>query len=239
VPTPADVLATLLRSDPARPRITFYDDSVNVGERIELSAKVLANWVSKAANLLQDELEVGPRSVVRLDLPAQHWRTLYWALAVWSVGATLDVQGGQAAQLLVTTDPDAASSADTDAAVLVTLAALARQHPDPMPDGVIDEARDLSTFADHFDPLVEPAADDDALVDGYGTHSYADVVPDLRWDKGSRVHVTGSPATTLRRALAAWAVDGSVVLVLGPESAGMAARLESEGVTLDLPESWL
>ena len=239
MPTPADVLADLLRNDPARPRVTFYDDSVNVGERIELSAKVLTNWVSKAANLLQEELELGPGSVVRLELPAQHWRTLYWALAVWSVGATLDVQGSQPAQLLVTTDADAASSASTDAAVLVTLAALARQHPDPVPDGVIDEARDLSTYADHFDAWVEPTPDDDALVDGYGTHSYADVVPDLRWEQGSRVHVTGSPATTLRRSLAAWAVDGSVVLVLGPESANLAARLESEGVTLDLPESWL
>jgi uncharacterized protein (TIGR03089 family) len=239
VPTPAHVLAELLRNDPARPRVTFYDDSVNAGERIELSAKVLANWVSKAANLLQEELELGPGSVVRIELPAQHWRMLYWALAVWSVGATLDVQGGRPAQLLVTTEPDAAASADTDAAVLVTLAALARQHPSPVPDGVIDEARELSTYADHFDAWVEPATDDDALVDAYGTHSYADVVPDLRWEKGSRVHVTGGPATALRRCLAAWTVDGSVVLVLGPESASMAARLESEGVTLDLPESSL
>ena len=91
MPTPADVLAQLVRSDPARPRVTFYDDSVNAGERIELSAKVLANWVSKAANLLTEELEIERGDVVRLDLPAQHWRSLYWALAVWSVGATLDV----------------------------------------------------------------------------------------------------------------------------------------------------
>jgi uncharacterized protein (TIGR03089 family) len=239
VPTPAHVLADLLHSDPARPRVTFYDDSVNVGERIELSAKVLANWVSKAANLLQEELGLGPASVVRLELPAQHWRTLYWALAVWSVGATLDVQESRPAQLLVTTNTDAASTADTDATVLVTLAALARQHPDPVPDGVIDEARELSTYADHFDAWAEPAPGDDALIDDYGTHSYADVVPDLRWPNGSRVHVTGGPAMALRRALAAWAVDGSVVLVLGPESERMAARLASEGVTLDLPESLL
>jgi len=30
------------------------------GERIELSGRVLANWVAKAANLLQDDLDAGP-----------------------------------------------------------------------------------------------------------------------------------------------------------------------------------
>ena len=234
MPTPAHVLADLLQSDPARPRLTFYDDSINVGERIELSAKVLANWVSKAANLLQEELDLGPGSVVRLDLPAQHWRSLYWALAVWSVGATLDVHGSRPAQLLVTADPDAASTADTDATVLVTLAALARQHPDAVPDGVIDEASELSTYADRFDAWAEPSSDDEALVDGDSTESYADVVPDLGWPTSPRVHVTGDLATTLRRTLAAWAVDGSAVLVLGPDESRLPARLASEGVTIDL-----
>jgi uncharacterized protein (TIGR03089 family) len=239
VPTPAHVLADLLRSDPARPRVTFYDDSVTVGERIELSAKVLANWVSKAANLLQEELELGPGSVVRLELPAQHWRTLYWALAVWSVGATLDVREGGHAQLLVTADPQRAADADAEAVVLVTLAGLARRHPDPVPDDVIDEARDLSTYADRFEAWEEPGPGDVALVDISGARSYADVVPDPGWPSGSRVHVTGDPGSTLRHALAAWAVDGSVVMVLGPDEARMPARLASEGVTLDLANTSL
>jgi uncharacterized protein (TIGR03089 family) len=234
MPTPADVLAALLRSDPSRPRVTFYDDSVNVGERIELSAKVLANWVSKAANLLAEELEIGPGAVVRLDLPAQHWRSLYWALAVWSVGATLDVRHDGPAQLLVTTDARRAVSTEGEATVLVTLAALARRHADPVPDDVIDEARDLSTYADQFEPWEEPGLDDDALVDDGGARTYADVVPEPGWPTGSRVHVTGDLATTLQRTLAAWAVDGSVVLVLGPDASRMPARLASEGVTIDL-----
>ncbi|MDQ6715007.1 MAG: TIGR03089 family protein, partial [Actinomycetota bacterium] len=46
----------MLRRDATRPRLTFYDDADGPtrGERIELSAKVLANWVAKGANLLQD-----------------------------------------------------------------------------------------------------------------------------------------------------------------------------------------
>ncbi|HSO65223.1 MAG TPA: TIGR03089 family protein, partial [Ornithinibacter sp.] len=80
--SPADVLRHLVATDPGRPRITVYDDtdSPTKGERIELSARVLANWVAKAANLLQDDLDAGPGSVVLLDLPP-HCRTLYWAFA--------------------------------------------------------------------------------------------------------------------------------------------------------------
>jgi uncharacterized protein (TIGR03089 family) len=234
VPTSLQVLAQLVRSDPSRPRVTFYDDSINAGERIELSAKVLANWVSKAANLLTDELEVEPGDVVRLDLPAQHWRSLYWALAVWSVGATLDVRHDGPAQLLVTTDARRAVGTDADATVLVTLAALARRHADPVPDDVIDEARDLSTYADQFEPWEEPGEGDVALVDEDGAHTYADVVPDVGWPTGARVHVTADAGATLRHVLAAWAVDGSVVLALGPDDARMPGRLAAEGVTLSV-----
>jgi hypothetical protein len=48
------------------------------------------------------------------------------------------------------------------------------------------------------------------------------------------VHVTGDLQTTLRDTLAAWAVDGSVLLVLGPDLARMPDRLATEGVTIDL-----
>ena len=90
--SPAVLLRRLVSADPGRPRITVYDDtdSPTRGERIELSARVLANWVAKAANLLRDDLDVGPGSVVLLDLPP-HWRTLYWAFAAWSVGACVEV----------------------------------------------------------------------------------------------------------------------------------------------------
>ena len=71
VRTPASVLAEILRSDPARPRVTFYEDTPGPtqGERIELSGKTVANWISKAGNALQDEYDLGPGSVVRIALP--------------------------------------------------------------------------------------------------------------------------------------------------------------------------
>jgi len=247
MPNPPDVLASMLRSDPARPRVTFYEDTDGPtrGERIELSAKVLANWVNKAANALQDEFDVAPGSRVRLALPP-HWRSLYWALAVWSVGGTVVADrspnrspdrssdrsaSAQDVDLVVTDDP--ALAAASSPAVLVTLAALARQAAVPT-GGAMDEARELSTHGDQFVAWEEPADDDVALeVDGTTT-PYAQVVTDLGWPGGTRAHLRGTDlATVLTRALAAWAGDGSVVLSRGDLSAEESVRREAvEGVTL-------
>jgi uncharacterized protein (TIGR03089 family) len=235
MPTPPDVLAAMLRSDPGRPRITCYDDTPGPtsGERIELSAKVLANWASKAANALQEEWDLGPGSTVRLALPP-HWRSLYWALAAWSIGATV-VLDDEPTDLLVTDERLRLEDASTPA-VLVTLAGLARSAPGAVPPGVMDEARELSTYADQFAAWDEPASTDTALrADGTDT-AYEAVVPQRDWPRGVRLHTaTTDTPTLLADALGAWALDGSVVLSRGPEpEGGRAARLESEAVTLAL-----
>jgi uncharacterized protein (TIGR03089 family) len=88
---PADLLAAVVAREPAAPLITFYDDLS--GERTELSATTLANWVAKTANLLQDEFDVGPGSSVAVSLPV-HWQTAAVLLGVWSCGAAvLDTAG--------------------------------------------------------------------------------------------------------------------------------------------------
>jgi uncharacterized protein (TIGR03089 family) len=235
MPTPPDVLAAMLRSDPGRPRITCYDDTPGPtsGERIELSAKVLANWASKAANALQEEWDLGPGSTVRLALPP-HWRSLYWALAAWSIGATV-VLDDEPTDLLVTDERLRLEDASTPA-VLVTLAGLARSAPGAVPPGVMDEARELSTYADQFAAWDEPASTDTALrADGADT-AYEAVVPQCDWPRGVRLHTaTTHTSTMFADALGAWALDGSVVLSRGPEpEGGRAARLESEAVTLAL-----
>src|SRR6476469_2959124 len=103
---PAALLARLVAADPGRPRLTVYDDADGPtrGERIELSGRVLANWVAKAANLLVDELGVERGDVVVLDLPT-HWRAVYWALAVWRVGAVVAVEPDPRAVVVVTDRP--------------------------------------------------------------------------------------------------------------------------------------
>jgi uncharacterized protein (TIGR03089 family) len=83
---PATLLAAARDRDPARPLVTHYDDST--GERVELSATTLDNWVAKTANLLQDEFDVGPGSTVAVSLPV-HGQAAAVLLGVWSCGATV------------------------------------------------------------------------------------------------------------------------------------------------------
>ena len=238
--TPASVLAEILRSDPARPRVTFYEDTAGPtqGERIELSGKVVANWISKAANALADEYDLGPGSVVRLSLPP-HWRALYWAFAVWSVGGTLDCAGGPTPDLLICDDPDLAAklAPPPGDVVLVTLAALARVHPGPVPAGAMDEARELATYGDQFTVMADPSPDDLALITKGAQTTYRSVVPQGDWPARTRVSLAGDLQSVLESTLAAWAIDGSVVLARNGQLAGTEARperLASEGVTLDL-----
>ncbi len=246
--SPAALLRRLVSADPGRPRITVYDDtdSPTRGERIELSARVLANWVAKAANLLRDDLDAGPGSVVLLDLPP-HWRTLYWAFAAWSVGACVEVPAhrtsadagdGPASSAATTAGPDVVVTdavvvaAAAPEAVLVTLAALARSAAGAVPAGVVDEARELATHGDVFDGWSEPGGSEPALRAAGALLTYADL-PTGSTGGPQRVHTgTTDTALLLRLALTVWAADGSLVLSRGePDPAVLAARLQSEGVT--------
>jgi uncharacterized protein (TIGR03089 family) len=233
------LLAALAAADPTSPRLTWYDDAPGPtqGERIELSGRVLANWVAKAANLLQDDAAAGPGTTVGIDLPA-HWRSLYWALATWSVGATVVVgDAATGADVLVTGSPAAAAGHGGDA-VLVSLPALARRHPEADDaGGAVDEARELATHGDLFSPMSDPEPGDVALAaDGVDTAYGAVVVADERWGSSPRVVLAGTLEPVLRRALAAWAVDGSVVLVRGQRD-DLADRFAAEGVTVDAREN--
>ena len=236
---PRDVLVRMVASDPGRPRLTWYDDlpGPTEGERIELSARVLANWVSKAANLLQDDAAAGPGTTVGLDLPA-HWRSLYWALATWSVGATVVVGDAAAGADVLVTDSPAAAAGHGGDAVLVSLPALARSHPEAGDaPGAVDEARELSTHGDLFSPMSDPEPDDVALAAGGVDTAYgALVVAVADWGPSPRVALAGGLEEVLRQALAAWAADGSIVLVRGGRG-DLGDRLAAEGVSVDAREN--
>lgn len=220
MPTLRTLLPALQARDVSRPAITCYDRTGGAcdGERIELSARVLLTWASKAGNALQDEWALEPGSTVGLALPA-HWRAGYWALATWWTGATL-VTGSEAldADLVVTDDPALAADAPGDAA-LVTLAGLARAHPGPVPAGVLDEARELATYGDRFDPLDSPGQGAVAWRRGDGTSRYDD--PLTRDDRRTCLVVGGTGGRhtaqdledALDRMVRAWCGDGSLVLV--------------------------
>ena len=231
----AGLLRDLKRADATRPRLTAYDDTTSPAERVELSARVLDNWVAKAANLLQDE-GVEPGAVVTLDAPP-HWRTAYWAFAVWSVGATLALGREATAQLVVSTDVETVGRALHDCpAVLLTLPALVRAAAGAVPDGAIDEAKDLATYPDLFAPWARPSSTDAALVDGERTAYERLAQLAVPCEPGARVHTgTADTGRFLRILLGAYAAGGSVVLSRGrPDEDTVTRRLREEGVTLDL-----
>lgn len=234
MPFPSQVLADAVAADATRPALTFYDDSPGAGgERIEVSRRVLRTWVSKAANALQEGLDVQPGSVVLVDLPSPHWRLAYWALAVWSVGATLTLDAHEGADVLVTTDPDSDLAEDCDEVVAVALPALSRDFGRELRSGVMDEAAELSSYADDFTAWDEVDPDDVALVHEGERVGYGELLDGLEpVPAATRVLLTTTDRGLLvRQVLQVLAADGSAVLVRGTVPAPEDPRLAAEGVT--------
>lgn len=231
---PAQVLSDAVAADATRPVLTYYDDNPDgTGERIEISRRVLRTWVAKAANALQEGLDVQPGSVVLVDLPAPHWRLAYWALAVWSVGATLTVDTHEGADVLVTTDPGSELADDCDEVVAVALPALSRHFGAELRSGVMDEAAELSSYADEFVAWDDVDPEATALVTFGSRVTYADLLEGLApLPTGGRSLVTTRDrGTFVRLVLQVLATGGSAVLVDGPLPGDDDPRLAAEGVT--------
>jgi uncharacterized protein (TIGR03089 family) len=240
--TPAQLLQQLATTDPTRPRLTWYDDAEGPtrGERIELSGRVLGTWSAKAASLLADDLDVERGGEVALQLPA-HWRAVYWALAAWRVGASVSLDADRGADVLVTDRPGTAPAATR--LVAVSLPALARTWtgPEPLPSGCVDEAADVASHPDVFEPLDEPQDGDGALRGRRELTAAAllDAARELAraqgWSGGERVAVvaTGQDLEdVLLAVLGVWQLDGSVVLVRASATpTDLTGRWASERVT--------
>jgi uncharacterized protein (TIGR03089 family) len=197
-PVPSDVpslLRALRASDPGRPRITWYGPD---GERIELSAHVLDNWVAKTANLLVEELDADEGTRVLIDLPP-HWRTAVWALATWAVGGeVLPADNDLVDPDVVVTDHPAnlvGLRLGDPRIVVVALPALARSVNDA-PAGAFDYNAEVGTFGDEFEPFGEPTR-----------LPATDVLP-----YGTRLLVSADEWSLEESLVAPLRVDGSLVL---------------------------
>ena len=78
--------AGVVAADPTAPALTWYDDAT--GERVELSAATLDNWVAKTANLLVDGLGLGPGDTATVAVPP-HWQTAAVLLGCWTAGLSV------------------------------------------------------------------------------------------------------------------------------------------------------
>jgi len=88
--TPERQFDQLLAAEPSRPFVTYYDEAS--GERSELSAKSLANWVAKTHHLLTGELGLGVGDTALLALPA-HWISVPILLGCLTAGLALTEEG--------------------------------------------------------------------------------------------------------------------------------------------------
>ncbi|MDR6985857.1 uncharacterized protein (TIGR03089 family) [Paenarthrobacter nitroguajacolicus] len=226
---PAANLMTALRSGHSTsPRLTWYGPD---SERVELSGRVLDNWVAKTSNLLQDELDAEPGMSIRLDLPA-HWKSFVWALAAWQLGMEV-VFDDTSADLLVTDRPDDGAGAGFDAVVAVPLAALAMRWPGELPSGVVDYAAEVRSHGDVFMAHNEPAADSPA-VRGTTALQHGALIEGFAAPQESGVRLLVRAAdgleSGLSASLGAWNQDGSVVLV-HPDLEVTGHLLENERVS--------
>ncbi len=173
VTTFADVLARQLRSDSARPLITFYDDAS--GERVELSVTTYANWVAKTASLLAEEHGLERGQALCVDLPA-HWLGPVFLGAAWTVGLVVtgpaDARPGPGGTDAVVCGPDELERWAGRAAEIPVLACsllpLGVRFADPLPPDVHDVGVDVWSQPDAFTPWDPPTADDLATGPSYG-----------------------------------------------------------------------
>lgn len=235
------ILQPLLRADPVGPRITYYDDAT--GERIELSAATLANWAAKSANLLRDELGIGPGGRVAVLLPA-HWQTAAVLFGVWWIGAEVlladaadasDAGDLTADLALCTADRLAAADAAVaggEVAVL-SLDPFGRPVPD-LPIGVTDYATAVRVHGDQINAEPHPGP---ALAGRSVEQVFADCRNSAAaqgFTAADRILSTApwdTPAQLTERLLAALTAGGSLVQVAHPDPAAMARRAETEKVT--------
>jgi uncharacterized protein (TIGR03089 family) len=212
---PAIDLMTALRSGQSTaPRLTWYGPDA---ERVELSGRVLDNWVAKTSNLLQDELDAEPGMRLRLDLPA-HWKSVVLALAAWQLGMEVVFDDGEA-ELLATADPGpGAAAGGFDAVLAVPLPALAMRWPGELPTGVFDFAAEVRSHGDVFMPHVDPAADRLAIRTADGAaHAHGALLEGFASAQGAGLRLLIPAAdgleAVLAQSLGTWRADGSVVLV--------------------------
>jgi uncharacterized protein (TIGR03089 family) len=229
------ILDPLMASDPAGPRITFYDDAT--GERIELSTATLANWAAKTGNLLRDELGAGPASRVAVLLPA-HWQTAAVLFGIWWIGAEV-VLGGDADIALCTRArlPEADKAVGVGEMAVLSLDPFGKPVPD-LPVGVTDYATSVRVHGDQISPERHPgAALDGRLVTDVLASAQASaaakgltaddrVLSTARWD---------TPDELTDNLLAVFAVGASLVQVANLDPTANERRLQTEKITRQLP----
>ena len=229
-----------MASDPAGPRITYYDDAT--GERIELSAATLANWAAKTANLLREELGAGPSTRVAVLLPA-HWQTAAVLFGIWWIGAEVVLGSGVSelsadialctADRLAEADEAVGMGTGTGEIAVLSLDPFGKPAAD-LPVGVTDYATAVRVHGDQVSPEPAPglalegrsvddvlgAARESAAAQGFSASER--VLSSAGWDTADAL---------VGNLVAVFAAGASLVQVANPDAALLDRRRATEKVT--------
>ncbi|WP_435748172.1 TIGR03089 family protein [Nocardioides sp. SYSU DS0663] len=232
------VLAGLLRTDPGRPLVTFYDH--RSGERVELSVTTYANWVAKASSLLVEEHDLERGGTLRVDLPT-HWLATVFLGAAWNAGLTVTATEDADA---VVCGPDRLDHWADRAADLPVLACsllpLGVRFADPLPPGVHDVGVEIWSQPDSFVPW-DPVEEDDLALDLDGPVTQAELwsaaAAGSLLSDGGRLLSDANPASPPGIATFAepLARSGSLVLVVGADRERLEATYAAERATARFP----
>ena len=229
------LLASLLRTDPGRPLVTYYDHTT--GERVELSVTTYANWVAKASSLLADEHELERGQGLHLDLPT-HWLGPVFLGAAWTVG-------------LVVTGPDDADAVVCGPEGLATWAGRAADLPvlacsllpmgvrfaDPLPPGVHDVGVEVWSQPDAFTAWDPPGPEDLALPGTTQAEMWRTAAAGSLLTDGGRLLTEANPASPpgIASFSEPLARGGSVVLVSHADPERLEATYVAERATARFP----
>jgi uncharacterized protein (TIGR03089 family) len=183
---------------------------------VELSGRVLENWIAKTSNMLVEELDAAAGTVIAVDMPP-HWKTLVWALAGWQVGAVTVLDGEGAADLRLTMEAplnEPRAGERDELLVLVAPGALEMRWPGNLPAGAVDYAATVRAFGDVY---LDEAADEGAgLVRAGGAGYTFTELLDRAGEHAQGIWLVPASLpllTVLTAAVRIWAGGGTVVLV--------------------------
>ncbi|MFT4166090.1 MAG: TIGR03089 family protein [Microlunatus sp.] len=220
------------------PLITYYD--LGTGERTELSAVTVSNWVDKSCHLLTDEYGLDLGDIVLLDVARTHpghWVTACLELACWRLGVTVALDDGSGAQLVVS-GPGYATAAEQatglGAELLVcSLHPLGLPFTESLPPGVADYSLEVRAQPDQY-PAMPLAPDELAWRSDEATLTQAEISA-VEGSSRRRLLRPSTPWPTARDGiLAALVGGGSLVVVVGDDQTALDRIRATENIETDV-----
>ncbi|WKD59730.1 TIGR03089 family protein [Corynebacterium caspium] len=152
-----ELLSHLLKTDPAAPRLTVYDETT--GARLDFSAHTLDNWAAKVANMLNEEFDLGPGAKISIQLPVG-WQAVVIALGAMAAEIAFQINTPCAEKDVTFTTLEAARAIppgeiDSDICVVTndTFGRGVVETGQELPENIIDFAPTVRVYGDHYAPL--------------------------------------------------------------------------------------